>query len=92
MIQVGSFPFQSHSLRTCVEGHIFCACIVEAERNKHCRPIAVGIAVPLAVAGYAATHAICINLEIQSTFGITKLRPGYQNCVLPGGRATDHIG
>ena len=82
-IQVSGFPFQTHGFHARVLGNIRYAGILQAEGCKHCRPVAIGIAVPLTVAGDAAADAHFIHLEITGAFPYIQLRFGNHYDIIP---------
>ena len=48
-------------------------CVVQAERDEHCTPVAVEVAVPRAVARVAIGHAGCVKDIVARAFGVAKL-------------------
>ena len=66
--------------------------IVQAEGNKHGAPVAIGIAVPVAVTGIALPRAILGNGIVAFAFGIAKLALGNGDNILRPDAGQRHTG
>ena len=89
-IKTCPLPFQSHRLGACIGGSLH-PCIMQAEGGKHRRPIAVGVAVPLSVAGDAPSDTQRIHLKVPFAFGLTQLGFGDLHHHLCGGGLPLHL-
>ena len=90
-IQLGAFPFQPHGFRSRVQRDIPDPGIIQTERHKHRRPVAVGIAVPLAIAGNAPPHAVLIHLEVFLAFRHAQLGACHRQDILCIAGASDQF-
>ena len=91
-VQFGFFPLGTHGFRAGVQGNIQDTGVVQTEGDEHGGPVAVGVAVPLAVTGDAPADAGIIHLEIEAAFCVVKLRLGYHNDIFCGDGTAYHTG
>ena len=75
----------AHGFGAGVDREVIQICVVQTERDKHGRPIAVGVAVPLTVAGDAPADAGLIYLEVAAAFAVAQLGKGDFNDSLSRG-------